>query len=82
MEGLFGGLWAVALIILIVVVAFARRRRRRIGAAASGATAEWETRDRRRAMEIIVEQRAGSRDPEHADGNLPDLEHPTRERRR
>ena len=32
--------------------------------------------DKRRAIEIIVEGRAEARDPEDADGNLPDLEHP------
>jgi len=30
--------------------------------------------DKRKAVEIIVEQRAAARDPEHKDGNLPDLE--------
>jgi hypothetical protein len=29
--------------------------------------------DKRKAIEIIVEQRAGARDAEDADGNLPDL---------
>ena len=32
--------------------------------------------DKRNALEIIVEQRAEARDPEDADGNLPDLEDP------
>jgi hypothetical protein len=34
--------------------------------------------DKRRAIEIIVEQRAEARDPEDADGNLPELEDPRR----
>ncbi len=34
------------------------------------------TKDRRQAVEVIVEERAGERDPETADGNLPELEMP------
>jgi hypothetical protein len=34
--------------------------------------------DRRAAVEIILEERTGERDPEDRDGNLPDLEPPTR----
>jgi hypothetical protein len=37
---------------------------------------DWQTHDRRRATELIVEQRAEARDPESADGNLPELEDP------
>jgi hypothetical protein len=36
--------------------------------------------DRRAAVEIILEERAAERDPEDRDGNLPDLEAPTRPR--
>jgi len=32
--------------------------------------------DTRNAIELIVEEKAAARDPEVADGNLPDLEHP------
>jgi hypothetical protein len=32
--------------------------------------------DKRKAIEIIVEERAEERDPETADGNLPELESP------
>lgn len=77
---LFSSFWGAAFIILIVVIVFAKRRRRRIGSAASGTMYEWETRDKRRAIETIVEQRAEARDPEHADGNLPDLEDPAHRR--
>jgi hypothetical protein len=34
--------------------------------------------DKRKAVEIIVEERAEARDPEHKDGNLPELEHKDR----
>lgn len=30
----------------------------------------------RKAVEIVVEERVGARDPEDRDGNLPDLEDP------
>jgi hypothetical protein len=34
--------------------------------------------EKQKAVELIVEQRAEARDPEDADGNLPDLEDPKR----
>jgi hypothetical protein len=34
--------------------------------------------DKRKAIEIIVEQKAAERRPEYPDGNLPDLEAPKR----
>jgi hypothetical protein len=69
--------WAAAgLLILIVVIAATRTRQhgRSFGAGASGATYELLSEDKRRAIELIVEERAEARDPESADGNLPDLE--------
>ena len=44
-----------------------------VGSAASGAIYDLLNEDKRKAIEIIVEQRAEARDPEDADGNLPDL---------
>lgn len=32
----------------------------------------------RAAVEVILEERTGERDPEYKDGNLPELENPTR----
>lgn len=32
--------------------------------------------DRRAAVEVVLEERAAVRDPEHRDGNLPDLQRP------
>ena len=43
-----------------------------------GSLDDWLNEDKRKAVEIIVEKRAGARDPEDRDGNLPDLEHPGR----
>ena len=53
-----------------------RTRRRGPGAGAAGAVYELLNEDRRRALEIIVEERAAATDPEHTDGNLPELEDP------
>jgi hypothetical protein len=47
-----------------------------IGPAAAGAVYDLLNQDKRNAIELIVEEKAGARDPEDADGNLPDLEHP------
>jgi hypothetical protein len=47
-----------------------------IGPAASGAFYDLLNEDKRRAVQIVIEERAGARDPEDADGNLPDLERP------
>jgi hypothetical protein len=70
--------WTVA--IVVVAILFVRMRRRRgrprIGAAAAGTVYDWLNQDKRNAIEIIVEERAGARDPEDKDGNLPDLEDP------
>jgi hypothetical protein len=52
-------------------------RPRGIGSAAVGTVYDMLNEDKRKAVEIIVEGRAEARDPEHADGNLPDLEDPT-----
>jgi hypothetical protein len=53
-----------------------RPRRRYGGAMTAGAIYDLLNEDRRKALEIIVEQRAEARDPEDKDGNLPDLDHP------
>ena len=66
------------LLILWLVIGAWRLRRKRvtIGPAAAGAIDELLTDQRRAAIEIIVEERTGERDPEDKDGNLPDLESP------
>jgi len=50
-----------------------RRGRSAIGPAAAGSIYDMLNKDKRQALEIIVEERAEARDPEDADGNLPDL---------
>ena len=49
-------------------------RRSGIGTAAVGSVYDMLNEDRRKAVEIIVEERAEARDPETKDGNMPDLE--------
>ncbi len=67
-------LWIVAFAYLIWRLHV--RRRDHIGSAAIGTVDELLTKDRREAVQIIVEERAAERDPETADGNLPELEMP------
>jgi hypothetical protein len=69
--------WLVA--IIAIVAAFSRlgRSSRDIGPGATGSIYDMLNEDKRKAVEIVVEQRAEARDPEDRDGNLPDLEDPT-----
>jgi hypothetical protein len=68
----------VAAIVVVVGVLFASRRGggSRPGPGTIGTVYDWLNEDKRKAIEIIVEERAEARDPEHKDGNLPDLEDP------
>jgi len=71
--------WVVVLIIIGLIIAMTTRVRSHggsIGPGASGAVYDMLNEDKRKAIEIIVEGRAEYRDPEDADGNLPDLEDP------
>ena len=75
--------WVVVMILFVLAYAKARRRGRSLGSpgpGAAGAIYDLLNQDKRNAIEIIVEEKAEERDPESADGNLPELESP-RERR-
>ncbi len=66
---------AVVMIFLIIVFASARRKRGRqrslnVGAGTSGAIYDFLNQDKRKAIEIIVEEKAAARDPETADDIL------------
>jgi hypothetical protein len=81
--------WLLTAVLLILAVTQARRARRRtgrrpggVGSAAVGAVYGFLNEEKRNAVELIVEERAEARDPEHKDGNLPDLEDPSRSRHR
>jgi hypothetical protein len=78
--------WSVVLLIFVVVMIVSVFRKRRAGrtpgpgAGAYGAVYDLLNEDKRNAIEMIVEDKAAARDPEDADGNLPDLENPGRRR--
>jgi len=74
--------WLVVMIAVVAVFVSIGRRRTGgaggVGSAAAGAVYDLLQEDKRKALEIIVEERAAARDPEHADGDLPALEKPSR----
>jgi hypothetical protein len=65
-------------VFVLVIAAFSRlgRTSRDIGPGAAGSIYDMLNEDKRKAVEIVVEERAEARDPEHRDGNLPELENP------
>jgi hypothetical protein len=79
-------LFVAVLIVVLLALAVMRRRKRPpaepapprrtfgVGPGASGTIYDLLNEERRNAIEIIVEDKAAYRDPEDADGNLPDLE--------
>jgi hypothetical protein len=69
--------WLVAIVAVIVLFSRQRRHRSNVGPAAAGGIYDMLNEDKRKAVEIVVEERAGARDPEDRDGNLPDLENPS-----
>jgi len=72
----FTGVAGLAILVLFFAAArrvFSTRQRRRLGPAAIGSVYDLLNEDKRHAIEIIVEERAEARDPEDADGNLPEL---------
>jgi hypothetical protein len=73
--------FVILLLVLWLLVGAWRLRRRRvtIGPGAAGMMHEMLSEERRAAIEIILEERTGERDPEDRDGNLPDLEAPARD---
>ena len=76
-------IWLVIVVLLIVAVGKTRGQRRRggVGTAAAGTIYDLLNEDKRNAVEIIVEERAAAKDPEDKDGHLPDLEHPSPDRK-
>jgi len=71
-------LGGAALAAVLLAAAFRARRRGTASRGAIGAVWEMQSRDKRQALELIVENKAEARRPEHRDGNLPDLEDPGR----
>ena len=75
----------VIMVLFVLAVLRARRKRggRTLGSpgpGAAGAIYDMVNQDKRNAIEIIVEEKAEARDPEDADGNLPELESPQAKR--
>jgi hypothetical protein len=73
----------VIMVLFVMAVLRARRKRggRTFGSPGPGATGaiyDMLNEDKRNAIEIILEEKAEARDPETADGDLPQLESPTR----
>jgi hypothetical protein len=76
-------IWLIVVVLIVAAIVSAGRRRSDgyrggPGAGAAGAIYDMLNQDKRNAIEIIVEEKAEERDPETADGNLPDLERPGR----
>ena len=78
-----GLVWAVVLLAIVggfiaIVSSKGNRGHGGPGPGASGAVYDLLNQDKRNAIELIVEDKAAARDPEDADGNLPDLVNPKR----
>lgn len=58
-----------------------QRRRGGVGSAAMGSVYDLLSEDKRRAIEIIVEEKAEARRPEYPDGDLPHLQDPRARKR-
>ena len=63
-------LYAIFFLLIGVIGWRLRQRKGRIGAAAVGTVYEMLNEEKRNAIEIIVEEKATERDPEHADDTL------------
>jgi hypothetical protein len=76
--------WGIVILLILaaVIASVSSKDRGRhspgVGPGVSGAVYDLLNQDKRNAIELIVEDKAGARDPEDADGNLPDLEKPKR----
>ena len=62
----------MALVVLILVTRRARRHGGALRAGVVGAMYEWQTKDKQRALDVIVEGKAEARRPEYPDESLPD----------
>ena len=65
---------AMVLVGLILVTRRARRHGGALRAGVVGAMYEWQTKDKQRALDVIVQGKAAARRPEYPDESLPDPE--------
>jgi len=63
-------------VLFVLLIRRLVRRRTHYGPAIGASFEELLNNDRRRAFEIVIEEKAEARDPEDRDGNLPDLARP------
>jgi hypothetical protein len=67
--------WVGAAMVLVVLILITRRARRHGGALRSsvvGAMYGWQSKEKQRALDVIVEGKAAARRPENPDGSMPD----------
>lgn len=65
---------AMVLVGLILVTRRARRHGGALRAGVVGAMYEWQTKDKQRALDVIVQGKAAARRPEYPDESLPNLD--------
>jgi hypothetical protein len=66
--------WVGVSMLLVVLILITRRARRHGGALRAGvvgAIYEWQTKDKQRALDVIVQGKAAARRPEYPDASLP-----------
>ena len=69
---------AVGLVFLLIVI-LSRRAKKHGGAfrgGVVGAVYEWQSKDKQKALDVIVEGKAAETRPEYPDGDLPQLQAP------
>jgi hypothetical protein len=68
---------AMVLVVLILVTRRARRHGGSLRAGVVGAIYGWQSKEKQRALDVIVQGKAAARRPEYPDGSLPDPDPPT-----
>jgi hypothetical protein len=74
---IFDLLYGGAIVLFLLLIAASRRARRHGGAfqaSVVGAIYDFQNKDKQRALEAIVEGKAADTEPEHPEGDLPQLE--------
>ncbi len=69
----FGGIVLTLMVLLVVGAWRLRTRRVTLGPGAAAMMHELMADDRRAAIDVMIEERTGERDPEDRDGNFPEL---------